>query len=284
MSKWKIIISVTQITSSFSTNINIDFPFPFSTFLGYLSNMNMSIFTIISVNCIKPKYDYIDGMIATTLTPIFVTGVLLLLYTIQHLKIVYGKYLVDGYEKKAEIQSRLFAAGAQNFTMFLLLTFLVLPGVTINIAGAFSCTNVDPDETLTTPQKYLNTDMKINCSSDRYKFGFYWALFMCIVYPIGIPTMQFVLLYRNRQKIMDRLNQDESKFADIFSGSIFNDIRTIKFLFNSYKPQHWYWEIIETARRLFFTVGLTIISSNTNIQVSGRVILSYIFTTLLIFF
>jgi len=95
----------------------------------------MSIFTIISVNCIKPKYDYIDGMIATTLTPIFVTGVLLLLYTIQHLKIVYGKYLVDGYEKKAEIQSRLFAAGAQNFTMFLLLTFLVLPGVTINIAG-----------------------------------------------------------------------------------------------------------------------------------------------------
>ena len=81
-------------------------------------------------------------------------------------------------------------------TLFLLFTYLVLPGVSSVIFRYFICTNIDPDGVLPGPQRYMVEDYSISCSSDRYLFGFVWALIMVVVYPVGIPLMYFVLLYQ----------------------------------------------------------------------------------------
>ena len=38
----------------------------------------------------------------------------------------------------------------------------------------------------------------IDCSSSQYQNWTYFALGMCAIYPIGIPTLYLVNLYKNR--------------------------------------------------------------------------------------
>ena len=86
---------------------------------------------------------------------------------------------------------------AQYTTLLLLLTYLVLPGVSPVIFRYFVCENVDPDGTLSGTQRYMVADHSISCTySGRYLFGFVWALIMVVLYPVGIPLMYFVLLYQ----------------------------------------------------------------------------------------
>ena len=73
-------------------------------------------------------------------------------------------------------------------TMFFLLTYLVLPTVTQTIFAAFACTSVDPDHVLPghDHEQYLTADLSIKCGTHRYYEGYYWAVGMIFVYPVGV--------------------------------------------------------------------------------------------------
>jgi hypothetical protein len=50
---------------------------------------------------------------------------------------------------------------------------------------------------------YLAVDHSIDCSSTRYKAALAAALVMVLVYPIGVPLIYSVLLWRDRHDLMD---------------------------------------------------------------------------------
>ena len=80
--------------------------------------------------------------------------------------------------------------------------------------------------------------------------------------------MYYVLLRKNKDRIKLRNTAEASQRVEIFSESIFEDEKTIRFLYQPYKPEFWYWEIVECTRRLYFTAFLSVVSQNSNIQVS----------------
>ncbi len=43
--------------------------------------------------------------------------------------------------------------------------------------------------------------------------------------------------------------------------------KDLVFLHKAYEPKYWYWEIVETMRRLFFTALLVIATTSANLQV-----------------
>jgi len=90
---------------------------------------------------------------------------------------------VDDVRVKAErmiIINRLFHAYV---FLFLLLTFIVLPRVTVVIFQAFPCVDVG------LPVRYLRADMSIECGSKEYILGRNFAIGMLFVYPIGVPLI-----------------------------------------------------------------------------------------------
>lgn len=78
----------------------------------------------------------------------------------------------------------------QYLTMFLYLTYLILPSVSTTIFQAYSCIDVNPDniEGLSEGNSYLVADYSIACPSERYSFGVIWASVMVVVYPVGISV------------------------------------------------------------------------------------------------
>lgn len=96
--------------------------------------------------------------------------------------------------------------------LFFYLTYLVLPSVTTKIFEIFPCTDVDPDnESSGEDNYYLTADMSISCTSDYYYRGVAFACVMIIVYPVGVPLLYFVLLYTNKDEIVNRDNKGWKK-------------------------------------------------------------------------
>ena len=180
-------------------------------------------------------------------------------------------------EHKSEIITRYL-------TVFFLLTYLVLPSVSTTIFGAFNCRTVDPDNVLPMTPLYLQNDLSISCTSSRYHFGVRWAIVMIFIYPVGITSMYAYVLYINRQDIINEVqssdSDDSAEFKDAeatMSTAIYppstSSTRTglmryvthkeIQFLHGAYEGRCWYWEIVETIRRLLLTAVLSVVAAGT---------------------
>ena len=67
------------------------------------------------------------------------------------------------------------------------------------------------------------------------------------------------MLWQHRKELADAQLR-ESSFAKS---------KHLKFFFADYKPEYWYWEIIELARKLFLTGFMVLLWQGTMVQVSA---------------
>jgi len=49
---------------------------------------------------------------------------------------------------------------------------------------------------------------------------------------------------------------------------------TLSFLFAAYAPQYWYWEVVETYRRLFMTAVISVVDPGTSVQAVFAILLA----------
>ena len=85
---------------------------------------------------------------------------------------------------------------SQYLSWFLIITYMVLPGISSILFRFFVCQNVDPDDVVIGSDRYMTADYSISCDSDRRFFGLVWTVVMILVYPVGIPAMYWYLLHQ----------------------------------------------------------------------------------------
>jgi hypothetical protein len=79
---------------------------------------------------------------------------------------------------------------------------LILPSTTSKIFETFICIDVDSE-------KYLLADLSIKCYTQFWYNGVIYASFMILVYPIGIPIMYLLMLYRVKDEIQHAIHDIE---------------------------------------------------------------------------
>ena len=117
----------------------------------------------------------------------------------------------------------------------------------VSIFGVISCQEFDAEGTVPGDDTYMTQDLSISCTSQRYSDMYLYAVLMIFVYPIGIPLSYLYVLYRARRFIMFpdeplRSLVEETNRADV--------LKAITKLFIYYKPEFWYWEVVEAFYRL----------------------------------
>ncbi|CAN0564795.1 unnamed protein product, partial [Laminaria digitata] len=68
--KLKILVVVWQILAVFSSITGVDFPASYSTFLSWISMVNLDIGSIFSASCIVPSVNFYANLLSTTLAPL----------------------------------------------------------------------------------------------------------------------------------------------------------------------------------------------------------------------
>eukprot|EP01051_Picozoa_sp_SAG22_P005755 SAG22_NODE_353_length_11812_cov_58.910783_4_plen_1161_part_00 len=116
----------------------------------------------------------------------------------------------------------------------LLFVFLLYPGMTSKIFQAFWCRELVNGESL------LIADYRVQCTVDGSFVGDYTLLFLfcnvlVVLWPIGLPAILFYLMQRQKE--------------DILAGDE-DTCRKFDFVIGDYKPEYWYWEVIEYGRKL----------------------------------
>jgi hypothetical protein len=102
-----------------------------------------------------------------------------------------------------------------SFGAFLLLTFVVFPSVSTTVLRFYNCVSYEEgfSDGSTETIKVLEADHDISCQSPSYKGWSIYALAMLFVYPVGIPLLYFVELFRYRERINPSV--DVSRLSEI---------------------------------------------------------------------
>jgi heme/copper-type cytochrome/quinol oxidase subunit 2 len=308
--KVKVYITMYQILSALPFVLDLTFPYPVNLIISGLCFLNMSLSNSAVVSCSTQSYDFIDYLIIDTTYPIVFVGLIFLVLRI-HVAIVRfrAEKSPDPHSHNA-LENRLANISSTYFTVFLVFTYLILPFVVTKIFQTFrscpppllpslllsclsltsvSCHDVDPDDSKPGPDSYMAADYSVSCSSRKYHFGLVWACVMVAIYPLGCPAYYFYLLYHVRHEIQA---MDTETFcresSDVEESSMSVELtdaarakqaklNSLSFLYESYQPRYWWWEIAETSQRLILTGVLVLIAQGSAFQIIVGAMLSLLF-------
>lgn len=96
------------------------------------------------------------------------------------------------------------------------------------------------------------------------------------MYPVGVPLLYLKLLWSRREEIKGRHDATKNTLNDqvIKVKPEKTNTKLVNFLYESYRPQHWYFEIVETSRRLMLTAILSVIAAGSSLQIIVAILFS----------
>ena len=268
--KFKILLSFSQILFSMTEVFVLSFPVVFESFLdNVLSLVSLSfVGDFVGIDCLV-ETNFYSKFLVQTLTPLAVCLVL---------GIVYGRALIVEHTKNAALQlSRVREEQAREahreerhesevmvMSTVLLMTYIILPTVSVTIFNLFACESFD-DGT-----RMLMVDYSISCQTDTYTAYKVLGVFMVLVWPLGVPLLYLAVLYRRRHRlnpaywVPECKDMDEEQICNFREENSRND--NIRFLFDMYRPKTWWWEVLETFRRLLLAGALVVFDAGSALQ------------------
>ena len=162
----------------FASVANVTFPDIYQRFFDTVDLLNFDMSWILSAGCVL-SLDFHDRLLIATICPMI--GLCMLGIT----------YIgAAGRHQSCEISLR--NVRDKHVSMVLLLTFLVYSSVSSMAFQMFAC------EVLDDGKNYLRADYRIECDSGTHKLLDIYSGIMLLFYPLGIPLLYAVFLFRDR--------------------------------------------------------------------------------------
>ena len=122
-----------------------------------------------------------------------------------------------------------------------------------------------------TCEVYLKADYTISCKEKRYN-QLVFVGYCCIVYVIALPVTAFMIIWK--QKRAARKTNAETT-NDTYGSEDQSTVQVgLRFLHENFEPSCWYWEVIETIRKVTLTSGLILIGSESRAYIGSAVVFS----------
>jgi hypothetical protein len=239
-----------QIVSTISWNLSVPFPEPSTALLFALSFLQLDF---LSLDCVSGQSNYFNRVLVVALTPIFLSLVLGVLFVVRR----FGALLSTETQRSTRIAN-------QHAWAFLLLTYCVLPPVSMVLFQALDCETLQPSGTT-----FLRSDSSIDCRSSAYLEFKAVVSFFIAVYQ-GLPLMWLALMWRVSSRLNPRIKKhgggggggggggDATAAAAAAASpssaqlevilekrNVDPGLQYLNFLWSDYTPARWYYEVIE---------------------------------------
>lgn len=202
------------------------FPSPFKHLLRLMSVFS---FDSLSSACIFKGSNYFASVYIYSCFPLMIAAIIVTRYIAKKAVSVYHRQHSD-----ADLLN-LKRDWIQCTHSLLLLTFLVLPVVSLKQFQGLACTKVGGSY-------YLQVDTSIDCASERYA-SFAVVDTILVVCYMMIPVVWLCLLYYWRP-LLNPPTSDLRLARYLRSQN--EELKPLKFLFEHYHPRFYYFEVVET--------------------------------------
>lgn len=267
LKSFRIPIIAYQMICQYASITGIRFPSIYDNFLSHLNVFNIEIGWLLSASCLV-NVNYYDRLIAVTVSPILFTALL-------RASFWYSRYKVNRKRAAAKQSgafcgdlSAILAEKMQKTTqkhtsVFLCFTFLIYSTVSTTVFECYAC-----DKFRDVGVSYLRADYSISCDTHTHALYTVYAGLMIAIYPIGIPLLYGILLWKQHRFVAKSRSEREDRVsfriqATVERGSF---LQTTRFLWEAYKDKWFWWEIVECFRRLSLTGFMVFILPNTSGQ------------------
>ena len=254
LSKVKIVIGFYQVTYGLLETFSyIKWPNSLQVVGKYSGVLQMNVLQIAPVHCLYQglQVDAFGNLFVMMAVNAAVIGLSGIAYGIRKVMIVRNES-IDNEEKSrnlSETKDLLY----RNVFFFLYTTYLGTCSMTANVLP-LTCRQLCQDEDEDLCNKFLRADYSIQCQGPKYTH-FLIVAYISTAYVIAIPVTSFVVLWRQRRMIEAAGDAETSQGPE----SAMEMINGLRFLYENYKPQSWYWELVEMSRKVILTSGLILV-------------------------
>ena len=254
LSKIKIAIGFYQVTYGILEAFSyIKWPNSLQVIGKYSEILQLNILQMAPVHCLYPglKLDAFGNLFVIMAINAAVIGFAGVAYGVRKLVISRNRYLED--EEKAAETSQAKELVYRNLFFVLYVTYLSTCSKVANVLP-LACRALCRDENDRLCSKYLKADYSIQCHGTRYETLVIVA-YISAIYTVALPLATFIVLWRQRRVILatddDNATQEPRSGTEMITG--------LRFLFENYKPESWYWELVEMSRKVIVTSGLILV-------------------------
>ena len=193
-------------------------------------------------------------------------------YGVRKLLVLKNKNLED--EEKSRRVSKTKEVVYRSLFFFLYVTYLSTCSKTATVLPLACRKLCAADKEGKLCPAYLKADYSVRCHESRYN-NLAIVAYISAAYIIALPAATFVTLWRQRRAILvteeTATSQNEDSATEVITG--------LRFLFESYKPGSWYWELIEMSRKVIVTSVLILVGQETRSYIGLTLVIAGMYGT-----
>ena len=271
LGRLKIVIGFYQVTFGLLESFSyVKWPDSLAVIGKYSEVLQLNVLQIAPIHCLFPRlkvdaFGSLFAMLAMNAAAIFVAigG-----YGLTRL-ILMRKTLNE--EEKMKKISQTKELVYRNLFFFLYVTYLSTCSKTANVLP-LACREICLYETEESCQKFLKADFNIECNQREYNRTVVVA-YCAVFYIMFLPAAFFITLWRQHRMLSKKMDEDDSKTSQ---GQLESSEMTtgLGFLYENYNSHSWYWELVETARKVVLTSGLILLGGESRAYVGLACVLS----------
>ncbi|CAM9604384.1 unnamed protein product, partial [Laminaria digitata] len=232
----------------FSMVASVVYPDIYNTLLKYADVVNLNVGWMLSAGCLIDT-DFYHNLLLTTILPLVVLGGVF----ISH-KVITSKQPTRTWPNRARIDRR-------HASVIFWVSFLCYTTVSSTIFQTFACDDLDIG------MSYLRVDHSLECYTAEHTLFKVYAGVMSVVYPFGIPFCYAVFLYRGRAALKDPVARE----------TFTTDGAVLRELWIAYRPEAYFYEVVESLRRVVLSGVIVFIFPNTAGQIATAFLLALFF-------
>ena len=266
LSRLKIVVGFYQVTYGLLEAFNyIKWPPSLSAISRIATIVQLNVLQFAPIHCVSPilkmdAFDNMKAMMGVNMGVIVISFVVYMLW-----KIHISRRMNLDQEGKVKVLSQAKEVVYRITFFVLFVTYLSTCSRiarTLPLASHKLCN--DLKETICI--EYLKADYSIKCQGPEYDKDVIVS-YCFIVYVVTLPTVAFVMLWRiNRRQTNHQMHTGELNAG-------------LRFLYEQYNANNWYWELVEIIRKLILTSGLILIGGESRSYIVLACIVSGTFAT-----
>ena len=253
-SKVKIVIGFYQVTHGLLEVFSyIKWPGSLESISKYSGFLQLNVLQIAPLGCLFPEmhldaFGSLIAIMAVNAAAICIAGIA---YGVRKFIIFRNDNLEDDEKSRRVSQSKELVY--RNLFFFLYVTYLSTCSKTASVLPP-ACRQLCRDDNEEMCSKYLKADYSVSCQDEKYDYYLVVA-YISSAYIFILPSAAFISIWRQRRATLTK--KDAGRSHNIASSQ--EMISGMCFLFVNYNTRSWYWELVETARKVILTSGLTFV-------------------------
>ena len=272
LGRLKIVIGFYQVTFGvLDAFAYIKWPESLELIGKYSEMLQLNIFQIAPIHCLFPDLKvnafgelfFMLGINAAVVILAFI------IYGIR--KVLLSRKTFPSQVEKVKTISETKQLAYRTVFFFLYLTYLSTCSKTASVLP-LACQTLCLDEKHEKCDTFLKVDFNVKCSSREFRRSVIVA-YCSILYIMFLPLAVLVVLWRHQKSLKKHGDRADDEFTHS-QHSIPEIVTGLHFLFANYNTHTWYWELVETARKVTLTSSIILIGGESRAYIGLAYVMS----------